>query len=238
MFLEILEKKRNFVTVLPFEVIEFKIGSLTLQEPMALITNWLIAAFCFYTVLNIKWTGTYSVKSFRLFYLYLGISTFFGGLGHLFFQYTGIFGKYPSWILAVVAGYYIGRGVLYYWRDRKSYNYFNYFLLIKSVTLLLFSLLTQKFVFVAIDSILTYILYAGYLSLRLWLHKKDEMQYFFYGMLILFPSAFIFLMNINIHRYLNRDDLSHILILGCIISFYIAVKRINQGYSMKSYRAH
>lgn len=213
-----------------FEVIKFNIGGLNLQEPMALVTNWMIASFCIYALVRTKWNSTYSVNSFRYFYIFLFISTILGGLGHLFMQYLGIFGKYPSWFFAVLAGYCIGRGILYYWRDRKSYFYFKWFLFIKSFTLLALSFATQKFVFVAVDSILTYILYAGYLSLMLWMKKKEEMRFFFYGMLVLFPSAFIFLMNINFHRYLNRDDLSHLLILACIMYFYSAVKRINSNY--------
>ena len=214
-----------------FEIIKFSFAGLTLQEPMALITNWLVAVFCFFVVLKIKWSNSESVRSFRLFYLILGISMVFGGLGHLFFQYLGMYGKFPSWILGTVAGFYIGKGVLVYWKEHKSYSFFKFFLISKALILLSLSLIFQKFIFVAIDVILTYIIYSGYISYRLWMKDKVEMKFFVYGIIILFPSMFIFLMNINLHRFLNRDDLSHILMLFCIIFFYSGIKRINNNYS-------
>lgn len=214
-----------------FEIIQFSIWGLKLQEPMALITNWLIAAFCFFALFRLKWSDSYPVKYFRLFYLVLGISMILGGLGHLLFQYLGVYGKIPSWILGTLAGYYIGKGVLFYWRGHQSYAFLNAFLILKSIVLLALSLIFLKFIFVAIDVIITYILYSGYIALRLWMNDKIEMKFFVYGIIILFPSMFVFLMNINLHRFLNRDDLSHVLMLGCIILFYVGVKRLNMKYA-------
>ncbi len=214
-----------------FEIIHFSIGGLKLQEPMALVTNWLVAFFCFFVLIRTKWSASAPVKSFRMFYLILGVSMILGGLGHLLFQYFGMYGKIPAWILGTLAGYYIGKGVLYYWRDHPSYRFLNVFLVVKSIVLLVLSLVLLKFIFVAIDVIITYILYSGYIAFRLWMKDKIEMKFFVYGILILFPSMFIFLLNINIHRYLNRDDLSHVLMLFCIIFFYNGVKRLNLKYS-------
>lgn len=217
-----------------FEIIHFSIGGLKLQEPMSLITNWLIAFFCFYAVLKIKWSDSYSVKAFRRFYLILGISMIFGGLGHVCFEYFGIYGKFPAWILGTLAGYFMGKGVLFYWKEHSSYKILNIFLLVKSIVLLALSLISLKFIFIAVDIMITYLMYAGFISFRLWMKEKIEMKFFVYGIIILFPSLFVFLMNINLHRYLNRDDLSHILMLACIIFFYCGVKRINLNYAKKN----
>lgn len=213
-----------------FEIVKFTLGGYILQEPMALITNWCIFLFCLFAFLTIPWQQSYSSQKFKWFYFFLGLSTFFGGLGHLFFIYTGMYGKFPSWIFATLAGYFVGKAILYYWRDNKGYNFLFHFLWIKSVLLLSFSLVSQKFIFIAIDAILTYLLYCGFLAWRLWKSEKNEMKYFVFGIIVLLPSAFIFLMNINFHRFLNRDDMSHILMLLCIISFYLGVKKMNLAY--------
>ncbi|MES2589021.1 MAG: hypothetical protein V4622_08575 [Bacteroidota bacterium] len=214
----------------PFEIIEFSFAGLTLQEPMALVFNWAITVFSLYAFFSIRWSDSYSSKQFKNFYLCLAISTFLSGFGHVLFQYFGIFGKYPAWILAVTSGYFISQGILYYYRNHKSYLLLKYFLIIKSVILLTLSLINKTFLFIAIDSILTYLLYCGYLTGRLWAKNNLDMQYFVYGILVLIPSAFIFLLNINLHRYLNRDDLSHVLMLICIILFYYGVKKMNMRY--------
>lgn len=214
-----------------FEIIKFSFAGLTLQEPMALITNWLIALFCFYVVFRIRWSESYSSQTFRKFYLVLGTSMIFGGLGHVLFDYFGFWGKYPSWILGTLSGFYLGKGVLHYWKDHKSYHFFNYLLIIKSIILLVLTLVTFKFIYLTIDITLTYLLYSGYMALSLWKKDKNEMKYFVYGVIILFPSLFIYLFKVDLHRFLNREDLSHVFMLACIVFFYFGVKKINLNYA-------
>jgi len=192
---------------------------------MALILNWLVAAFSFFAFASLKKrSAAGNLSYFAKFYLTLGISTFFGGLGHLFFQYTGFYGKFPCWITGVLAGYYAGKGVLEVYGNRKGYKFLYFFLLVKSLLLICLSLISLKFVFVAIDAILTYLLYCGYLAWKLWKDEVSAMRFLVFGVAVLLPSAFIFLLNVNISRYLNRDDLSHILMLACIILFYQGMK--------------
>ncbi|MBI2259063.1 MAG: hypothetical protein HYU67_09200 [Flavobacteriia bacterium] len=217
-----------------FEIVQLNIAGFSFQEPMALLTNWFIAAFCFIVYFFTPWAYSTSSESFKKFYLFLGLSTFLGGFGHFFYQYTGMLGKNPSWIFAVFAGFYIGKGILVYWRDNIYYAFWHRFLFFKSLFLLLLTLSLQKFVFVAIDAILTYVLYSGFIAWRISIREKKEMKYFVYGMFILFPSAFIFLMDINLHRYLNRDDLSHVLMFFCIIFFYFGVRISNKKYLLNS----
>ena len=100
--------------------------------------------------------------------------------------------------------------------------------------LLSLALFLQKFVFVAIDAILTYVLYSGFIAWRISIGEKKEMKFFVYGMWVLFPSAFIFLMNINLHRFFNRDDFSHVLMLFCIMIFYVGIKQSNRKYFVES----
>lgn len=213
-----------------FDKIEFNLWGLELQEPMALITNWLIAFFCFYAFSQIKKSEKPSVNAFRSFYLVLGISMILGGLGHLLFKYFGFYGKYPSWILGTLAGYYVARGLLYYWERNKSYPFFKYFLIFKSSALLLATLISLKFVFIAIDVSITYIVYAGYIAYRLWTKDRIEMKFFVYGVLVLFPSLIIYALKIDLHRYFNREDLSHVFMLACIMLFYTGIRRISLKY--------
>jgi hypothetical protein len=210
------------------EIVKFSLGGFNLQEPMAFISNMLIASFSLFAYFSTKWASTKSSKYFSYFYLCMGISTFFGGLGHLLFQYFGVIGKFPSWVGAVLCGVFIGKGVLEYWKVKKSYQLFHVFLLVKSISLLLLSLFFGTFLFIAIDAILTYIIYCGILPGNMWYNNKLEMKYFVYGIIILFPSAFIFLLNINIHKFFNKDDFSHILMLSGIIFFFVGIKKLNK----------
>jgi hypothetical protein len=219
----------------PFEIIEFSIFGLKLQEPMAVVSNWLISFFCVFAVFSTKWNESVPSFFFKRFYIFLGISTFLSGFGHSFFYYFGIFGKYPAWVLASTSGYFISRGILFYWKEKKSYIFLSKFLIIKTISLIMMSLLSQNFLFILIDSIFTYIIYCGILAAKIWKMGINEMKYFVLGIFILLPSIFIFLLKLNLNLYLNRDDLSHFIILFTIFFFLIAIRKNNQRYSRQEF---
>jgi hypothetical protein len=200
--------------------IHFSLFGLDLMEPMALVTNWMIASFCFFAAIRLSGSQDRTIRLFTAFYWSLGISTFFGGLGHVFFQYTGLYGKLPSWSFAILGGVFAGKAVLEVWGNRSGKQFLHWFLVIKSIVLIVLSVWTLKFIFVTLDAILTYLLYCGFLAWKLWKDKIDAMRFFVFGVLVLLPSAFIFLLKLNPHRYLNKDDLSHLLMLACVIFFY------------------
>jgi hypothetical protein len=214
------------------EIIEFEMFGLNLQEPMALVTDWLIASFSFYAFFKLKKNETQFQDYWKMFYLMLGISMLFGGLGHLFYQYWGIPGKFPCWSLGISAGIYSSFAMISVWPNKKQQVNFRRFVLIKSVLLLTLAFATQKFLFVAIDTTLAYLFFCGYLAYKLFKKNYVGMKYISLGVLVLLPSAFIFGLQINIHRFLNKDDLSHLFMVACIVMFYIGVKRTDKAQIM------
>jgi cytochrome c biogenesis protein CcdA len=207
-----------------YEIIEFNWLGLRLQEPMALITNWLLAIFSFYAYFQLKKGVSQFQDLWRSFYLVLGISMIFGGLGHIFYQYTSIPGKFPSWTLGVLAGVYVSFAMITLIEKKETRIRIRQLVLVKSFILLSLAILTRKFLFVAIDTGFTYLVFCGYLAFQL--HKKnwEGVKLIAIGVLVLLPSAFIFGLKINLHTWLNKDDLSHMFMLGCIICFYLGVR--------------
>ena len=199
------------------ELIEFKVGSLTLQEPMALITNWMMSLFSLYAFFKLKKTNFEEVVLWRKFFFWFTITSFFAGLGHLFFQQLGIPGKYPNWITSVLAGFYAGFAMLFNFKS----NFLKSFLIIKGISLLLLSIIFQKFIFIAVDAILTYIIYCGIIGYKLTKSISLYYKFMYLGVLVCIPSVFIFLLQLNPHKWLNKDDLSHLLMLFCLIFFYL-----------------
>jgi hypothetical protein len=202
---------------------------LQLQEPIALVTNWMIASFCFFAFFNLKRNESTFQDYWKNFYLVLGISMFFGGLGHLFFQYLGMVGKFPSWILGVIAGLFSSFAMLSVWPNKKQQNNLKRFVILKSILLLSLSIATRKFLFVAIDTSVAYLIFCGFLAYKLIQKNFAGMRYILIGVLVLLPSVLIYGCKINLHRYLNKDDLSHLFMVGCIIMFYIGVKRTDKN---------
>lgn len=200
--------------------IRFELFGLQLQEPMAVITNSMIAVFCFIAYFRLrKWEGAAN-RWWRLFYLIFGVSTFLGGMGHALFPYFGMYGKFPSWTLGCLANVCAARGMLELTPGAEPKRSEILFVWAKSGLLLVLAIITQKFLFVAVDAILTYIVYTGIFAWQLRKKGLEEMKFMVIGVIILLPSAFIFLLKLNPHKWLNKDDLSHLLMLVCIYFFY------------------
>lgn len=196
-----------------------------LQEPMAILTNWMLAAFSFYAYSKLRKNSDSATNYWKLFFLIFGVSTIFGSFGHAFFNYWGIQGKFPCWIFGSLANVMAGLGMLRF----KGFTQLKRIALpmvwLKSALLLTLSLVFMKFVFVAVDAILTYILYTGIYAYILRKRGVDELKWMIVGVLVMLPSAFIFLLKLNVHRWLNKDDLSHFFMLCGIICFYISMKK-------------
>ncbi|MEZ4936856.1 MAG: hypothetical protein R2799_04605 [Crocinitomicaceae bacterium] len=214
------------------EKIEFTLFGLHLLEPMALITNSLIAIVCswiFFKLFRKNKTDEY-VHYWALFFLTFALSTFGGGFAHLFYNYTGDYGKIPVFSLAVIANFFIDRACFTLVEDRKKRDWIEYILIAKTVlSVLLIAGMVEYigkkiFLIVQFNTIITA---AGIL---VWFGIKtkdnsDAWKYFFFGIGILLITALVQILKINIHLWFNKDDFSHILITISMLLFYKGVKR-------------
>lgn len=208
------------------EIIHFSSFGLHLQEPIAAVTNWMISFFCFYAFWQLGKVDEPETNWWRKFFLCFSVSTFLAGLGHLFFQYTGIPGKFPNWILGVMSGYFAGNAMLVKMQNEATKKRIQQVLIFKMIFFIAMAIWKQNFVFVAIDAILTYVFFCGVLGYIYFKRGFQSMKFMVLGVLVCLPSAFIFLLKLNPHRWLNKDDLSHLFMLGCTICFYWGAKMI------------
>ena len=184
-----------------------------------------MSAFSLFAYLKLKNTAIHDLVYWKKFFFWFAISTFFGGIGHLFFNYFDILGKFPNWITGVLSGYFAGKAIIVNLKNNALEKKCELFLIIKGAILLLASIATLNFVFVAVDAIITYVIFCGFMANSLYKKGIVELKYMTYGVLVCLPSIFIFFFKINPHRWLNKDDLSHLLMLACIIFFYIGAKK-------------
>lgn len=205
-------------------IIEFDWLGYHLQEPMALITNWLMTIFSFYAYSRLLHSTSEEVNNWKKFFLFYGLTTFMAGLGHLFFKYWGIPGKFPNWSTAIVSGYFAGLAMITNITSIVSQKRYKTVILAKAIILLALAIITQKFLFVAADAILTYVFFCGIMGYQQFKQGIEDMKYMVIGVAVCLPSIFIFFFKINPHQWLNKDDLSHLLMLLCIFFFYIGAK--------------
>lgn len=212
---------------IPMEKLPFMVGNLCLQEPMALITDWLITLVAFILYYKLRpLTGDF-VRNWRFFLISIGLSTFFGGLGHLFFEYTGFYGKIPSWVLGNVAAFFAGKAMIStFLLKASSHKFLLNFLYVKFGLFTFLALYYKSFTFVLIDTAITYLVFCLGYGMYYWKKKGfSSFRYMILGVIILISSAFVFVFQINLSLWLNKDDLSHLIIATAIIFFYLSISR-------------
>lgn len=207
---------------------------LCLQEPMALVTNWLIALTSIYLFFKIKKPYSKFRIHWRKFYFYFAISTFFGGLGHLLFNYFDVYGKFPCWIFGVIASFHAGKAMISVNMLTTSLQRkLTISLFIKGVVLITLATSTGSFIFIMVDAILSYLVFCLGFGAYYWKKGYHSFKYTVYAIIILFPSIFIFLLKLNPHLWFNKDDLSHVLMVLTIIFFYIGIRKFTKFESQE-----
>ncbi len=210
-----------------FEVIHYDFLGLHLQEPIALLYNWLVAILCLFWFLKLKPVNE-SVINWRYFFLVFSITSLFAGLAHSLYYYTGIYGKMPHWIGGIIAGYFAGKGMVALMVKSKASRYLTLFLNFKMLLNSILAISLVSFLFVILDSALTYIIYCIGISISLIKKGEKHLKLFIYGVVISFMGAMSFLFKIDISLYFNREDFSHIFILISLFFFYFAVRKIEE----------
>ena len=206
------------------EKLPFTWNGLCLQEPMALLTNWVIAITALYLFFRIKRPFSAFRRNWRKFYLFFSISTFFGGLGHLLFFYFDVFGKYPCWIFGFIAAFYASKAMISVNMLTESMKRNLMWMIYGKLFILLSAaIIFKSFFFVMADAIITYLYFCLGLGLIYLKKGYKSFSYTILAVLILMPSIYIFLMKVNPHIWFNKDDLSHVLMVLTIIFFYIGV---------------
>lgn len=217
------------------EIIHFSAFGLDLQEPMALVFNWLIASICFIAYFSLRGNKSPEIKLWKLFFLFFGLSTFIGGFGHLFFQYFGVYGKFPHWIGGIISAYFAGRAMLCRLTNQKLKKSLQLVLIFKAIVFLGLALSLKNFIFVAVDAIVTYLFYCGIIGFNLLKKGVSAMKYIVFGVLICIPAAFVYILKINPARWFNTDDLSHVFMLSCVFLFALGVNKLaNETVKMKT----
>jgi hypothetical protein len=221
-----------------FPKIHFEMFGLDLVEPMALVTDTILGVLSVWLgILLIKIKKDHPFRTYWIwFFVSFGIGAFLGGLGHIFFQQLGIGGKIPSWLSAPAAIFCLEQGMIAAHQVPKKVSQFKLLSFWKMILVyiafsmvLVYGPVDEKpglpFLPIAFNTIFGVILTAGILGQSYAKKIGPEFKYFVYGVLILSPSAIIFLLKINLHPWFDKNDLSHILMMIGITYFYLGVKR-------------
>ena len=223
-----------------FPKIEFDFMGLTLLEPNALITDFIMGALSIYFAIMLRQNkGEHGfLKYWYYFFLFFGIGSLFGGLGHMFYNYTGPQGKFPTWTSGILASYFIEKAMI---KSAVSLNKNNRLGKIAFVKMILVFLIvitvistksyqldhTIGFIPIAINTFIGVFISVSVISVYNMKKGFTDFKYLFYGVLIMVPSFFIFMLKFNPAQWFDKSDLSHVIIIFGITLFYLGLKKLN-----------
>lgn len=224
-----------------FEPITFELYGTLLSDPVAFIGDVIIFLFAIY----------YAVKIKRLpkkgpFYTYwiwfnivFGFGFLIGGFGHLFFEQWGVNGKYIPWYSGIISCFFLEYAMLCVLPLIKLRKNLKYISLIKLTGVIAFATyiylitdLTKDFtpglMIPTINSVLG--LGFGLLVLGIYYYKtvSPSFKYFWYAGLLLFPSAIVQIMKINISPFIDRNTISHILLVVSLMLYFKGIKTFSE----------
>lgn len=199
------------------------IGGFAIHEPVTVLTDYIITVLAFIYFLKIKPTNAIS-RNWRLFFLFLSVSTLFGGTAHaLFAVHEGPAYKSVWLTMQIINGlavYFAQHATLVsVLKDSPNKKLWKYSYIIQLLVYYIVLLIVQKYVVTIVDNALGLI---TIMVLHLTARKKEEYQKFIaYGILISFITAIVHGAKLSIHDYFNYNDIAHVFIM---ISLSVMVK--------------
>lgn len=199
---------------------------------MTTFTDMIVAAVCFYAFAKLRHyrNPESSFTYFRYFFLFMGISTTFGGIiGHGLLHYLSFAWKTPGWVAGILSVALMERGAIMHARHLmhptagKILDYLN---IIEACVFIFIAFYTLKFSYVEIQAIYGLLLSCG-LELYIYIKRKDQgSKLILYGVLVSLGAAIAHIGKISLHTWFNYFDLSHMFMAASCYVFYLGVRKM------------
>lgn len=207
------------------EKIPFSLFGFDLLEPMAFVSNAAVALVCTFGVYRANKLG---MTKWMFFFLSFAVASLSGAFSHLFWNYWGFSGKIMPWFFGVLASGFLTAAMIDLFDFRLSIRrWLHAFIVIKGAFILFMAYTQWNFLFVAVDTILSLFVACGVGAFVLYFkHERKDLLLMLIGFLVMLPSAFVFLFKLDLHLWLNREDLSHFLIASGLYFFVQCLPQI------------
>jgi hypothetical protein len=229
-----------------FDKIEFDFFGLHLLEPNAFIGDVVIlfvALYFAFQITKIKRVTPF-LTNWKWFYFVFGIGFFLGGIGHTFYNYLGLSGKYPSWYSGILSTLFVEQAMFSLlkskWKNIAIKLSYLKAVLAGIIATLVFATInleddvSKGLIVPTLNSVIGLGFSLGFLGYRFSKSIHPSFKWLWISALILIPSALIQAMKINIAPWFDRNDLSHILLIIGMFCYFITIKNYsNQLHAEK-----
>ena len=222
-----------------FTKIRLDLNGLVLLEPNAIVSDLVMAVVSFYIARKLysKRSSNGFIKYWYYFFLTFGFGALLGSMGHGLFHYLGPQGKFPTWISAILSTYFIEKAMIKSYERRNKKNILGKIAFFKMITVFLLVITvissaafdknhTIGFLPIAINTILGVFISVSVIS-TVNIKNQTGFKWLVFGVLVILPSAVIFLMKINLLQWFDKGDLSHAFMTFGVCLYYFGITQID-----------
>lgn len=204
------------------------IGNIPIHEPVTAFTDYLITIIAFIYFLKLS-SSNEVVRNWRLFFLFISLSTLFGGCSHAFFavhegwQYKSFW--LPMQFINGFAVYFAQKATLLsVLKDSEKYNAWKLSYILQLCIYFVVLIIVQKYIVTILDNAI------GLVPIMI-LHftakvKEEHYNYIGYGICVSFITAIVHGIKFSLHDYFNYNDIAHVFIMISLTVMYLGVKRL------------
>jgi hypothetical protein len=204
-----------------------RIGEFVVYEPMTAFTDYIITIIGFICFWKLS-SANEVIKNWRLFFLFISLSTLFGGTAHAMFGVHEGWAYKSFWLpmqfLNGFAVYFAQKGTLLsVLKDSPKYNAWKLSYIIQLVVYFVMLIIVQKYIVTILDNAIGLVpIMVLHLSAK---DKKAYYNYIGYGIAISFITAIVHGMKFSLHAYFNYNDIAHIFIIMSLIVIFLGLKK-------------
>ena len=219
--------------------IEFEFLGLELLEPNALIGDTLIfiLSMYYYFLLKKRKGESFFIDQWRIFFNFIGLSFFFGGFGHLLFNYCGVPGKYPSFFLSMVAPFFIEQAMISIYPNKQKRPLFKTLSYVKMILFIVAEIIVVAtvdldpkpelgIILPSLNSVIGLGISLGILGAFYQRKILNAFKYLWMSALVLIPSGLFQSQKISFAQWFDRNDASHLLLIVSLILYYQTLKSV------------
>lgn len=204
------------------------IGDLRIGEPTTAITDFLVTVVCVYAYVKLGKLNEFSSKKyFRLYFLFLGLATFWGGLiTHAFIYYLSTPWKVPGWIMSTWSVSLLAWAMVEYHSDliKKWVSAFRMIIVVELIGVMAITMYTVEFKWAGAHSAFGLFMIVTTLAGMSYYQKRDaSSRWMLFGIVVFLLSGITFSAKLSIHTWFNHVDLTHVFLAVAAYVIYRSV---------------
>lgn len=202
------------------------IGSLRLGEPVIVLTGLMVSAWCFHAYYRLQKMplSKPGLRFYRLFFLFLGLSTLVGAfLGHCFLYCLPLMAKLLGWLLSMFSAWAMARAILQQYRPEGQILYS-----LNTILLAIGLGVATGTLWFPVVEIYTAVVFLGIvlpIAARNWLLCRDNgSKHLLLGISFLLIAALSHLAHWSPSPWFCHFDVAHLWMLGAVWQFRLAAE--------------